>query len=56
VVPCCTCQIAETPSSSSIDDHSQGNPPDSSRVTETSRIEEKAESVSFSFMRRLYNV
>jgi len=48
-------QIAETTSSSSIDDHSQGNPPDSSsRVPETSPIEEKAESVSLSFMRRLY--
>ena len=47
-------QIAETISSSSIDDHTQGNPPDSSRVPETSPIEEKAESVSLSFMRRLY--
>lgn len=47
-------QIAETAGSSSIDDRSQGNPPDSSRVPETSPIEEKAESVSLSFMRRLY--
>ncbi|XP_074629610.1 uncharacterized protein LOC141887255 [Acropora palmata] len=47
-------QIAETIDSSSIDDHSQGSPPDSSRVPETSPIEEKAESVSLSFVRRLY--
>ncbi|XP_068712558.1 uncharacterized protein [Montipora foliosa] len=47
-------QIAETIGSSSIDDHSQGSPPDSSRVPETSPIEEKAESVSLSFVRRLY--
>jgi len=47
-------QIAETTSSSCIDDHSQGNPPDSSRVPETSPIEAKAESVGLSFMRRLY--
>ena len=46
-------QIAETTGSSSIDDHSQGNPPDSSREPETSPIEVKAESVSLSFMRRL---
>ena len=42
-------QIAETTSSSSIDDHSQGNPPDSSRVSETSPFGEKAQSVSLSF-------
>ena len=47
-------QTAETTSSSSNDDHSQGNPPDSSRVPEKSPIEEKAESVSLLFMRRLY--
>ena len=47
-------QIAETTNCSSIDDHSQGNPPDSSRVPETSPTEEKTESVSLSFMRRLY--
>ena len=49
-------QIADTAGNSSIDDHSQGNPPDSSRVPETSPIEAKAdhESVSLSFMRRLY--
>lgn len=47
-------QIAETTSSSSTDDHSQGNPPDSSRVPETSPIKENPESVSLSFMRRLY--
>ena len=47
-------QIAETAGSSSIDDHSQGNPLDSSWVPETSPIEEKAESVSLPCMRRLY--
>ena len=47
-------QIAETIGSSSIDDHSQGSPPESFRVPETSPIEEKAESVSLSFVRRLY--
>ena len=47
-------QIAETTGSSSIDDHSQGNPLDASRVPETSPIEEKAQSVSLSFMRKLY--
>jgi len=31
-------QIAETTGSSCINDHSQGNPPDSSRVPETSPI------------------
>lgn len=44
-------QIAETIDSSSIDDHSQGSPPNSSRVPETSPIEEKTESVSLSFVR-----
>ena len=53
-MPKLVAQTAETTSSSSNDDHSQGNPPDSSRVPETSPIEEKTESVSLSFMRRLY--
>ncbi|KAK2546691.1 hypothetical protein P5673_033698 [Acropora cervicornis] len=35
-------QIAETTGGSSIDDHSQGNPSDSSRVPESSPIEAKA--------------
>ena len=52
-LPKLVAQTAETTSSSSNDDHSQGNPPDSSRVPETSPIEEKTESVSLSFMRRL---
>ncbi|XP_068671158.1 uncharacterized protein [Montipora foliosa] len=47
-------QISETIGSSSIDDHSQGSPPDSFRVPETSPIEKKAESVSLSFVRRPY--
>ena len=47
-------QIAETTGISCIDDHSQGNPPDSSRVQETSPIEAKAESVGLSSIRRLY--
>ena len=47
-------QIVDTTGSSSIYDHSNGSPPDFSRVPETSPIEEKAESVSLSFVRRLY--
>lgn len=47
-------QIAETTSGSSTDDHTQGNTPNTPRVPETSPTEEKVESVSMSFMRRLY--
>lgn len=47
-------QIAETTCGSSTDYHTQGNTPNTPRVPETSLTEEKVESVSVSFMRRLY--
>ena len=46
-------QIAETASGSATDDHTQGNTSNTPKVPETLPTEEKVESVSMSFMRRL---
>ena len=47
-------QIAETASGSATYDHTQGNTSNTPRVPQTSPTEEKVESVSMSFMWRLY--
>lgn len=47
-------QTDATTCGSSTDHHTQGNTPNTTRVPETSPTEEKVESVSMSFMRRLY--
>ncbi|PFX19912.1 Pro-Pol polyprotein [Stylophora pistillata] len=47
-------QTDVTTCGSSTDHHIQGNTPNTTRVPETSPTEEKVESVSMSFMRRLY--